>query len=64
MKKMIKSIKIFCKNIAHLVDKKIILPVTKIIFNITSKFDNSGRKQKKGIFCSGNAPNSSKAVTN
>lgn len=44
MKKMIKSIKIFCKNIAHLIDKKIILPVTKIIFNITSKFDNSGRK--------------------
>ncbi len=44
MKKIIKGIKIFSKNIAHLIDKKIILPITKLVLSITNKFDNSGRK--------------------
>lgn len=44
MKKMFKGIKIFFKNITHLIDKKIILPITKIILNISNKFDKSGRK--------------------
>lgn len=44
MKKIIKGIRIFCKNIAHIVDKKIILPITKLIFGVTSKFDKSGRR--------------------
>ena len=44
MKKLSKSIKIFFKNIAHIIDKKIILPITKLIYNISNKFDNSGKK--------------------
>lgn len=44
MKKMFKGIKIFFKNIAHLIDKKIILPITKLVLNISNKFDKSGRK--------------------
>lgn len=44
MKKIIKGIRIFCKNIAYIIDKKIILPITKLIFGVTSKFDKSGRK--------------------
>lgn len=44
MKKLSKNIKIFFKNIAHIFDKKIILPITKLIYNITNKFDSSGKK--------------------
>lgn len=44
MKKIIKGIRIFFKNIIHIIDKKVILPVTKFIFSITSRFDKSGRK--------------------
>ena len=34
----------FLKAIARFIDKKIIVPITKIILGITSKFDKSGRK--------------------
>ena len=44
MKKIIKGIKIFFKNIFHLIDKKIVLPITKLILNITGKFQSSGKK--------------------
>lgn len=44
MKKIIKGIKIFLKNIFRLIDKKIILPITKLILNITGKFESSGKK--------------------
>ena len=44
MKKIIKGIRIFCKNIVHIIDKKIILPVTKVVFGVTNKFDKSGRR--------------------
>ena len=34
----------FLKSIAKFVDKKIVVPITKMILGITSKFDKSGRK--------------------
>ena len=43
MKKIIKAISIFCKNIVKLIDKKIVVPITKLIVLITSKFSNSSR---------------------
>ena len=44
MKKIIKAIKIFLKNLIKIIDRKIIVPTTKLIVLITSKFDRSGRK--------------------
>ena len=44
MKKIIKAIKIFFKNLIKIIDRKIIVPTTKLIVLITSKFDRSGRK--------------------
>lgn len=44
MKKTMKAIKIFLKNIVKIIDKKIIIPITKVIVMITSKFDRSGRR--------------------
>lgn len=42
--KILKAIKIFFKNLAKIIDRKIIVPITKLIVLITSKFDRSGRK--------------------
>lgn len=44
MKKTMKAISIFFKNLIKLIDKKIIVPITKLIVLITSKFDRSGRR--------------------
>ena len=44
MKKIIKAIKIFFKNLVKIIDRKIIVPTTKLIVLITSKFDRSSRK--------------------
>ena len=43
MKKIMKAIKIFFKNIIKIIDKKIIVPITKLIVLVTSKFGKSGR---------------------
>lgn len=40
MKKLIN----FFKNIGKIIDRKIIVPITKLVLMITSKFDKSGRK--------------------
>ncbi len=42
--KLFKMIKNFFKNIARFIDRKIILPITKLIVVITKKYDNSGKK--------------------
>lgn len=44
MKKIAKAIKIFFKNLIKIIDKRIVVPITKLIVLITSKFDNSGRR--------------------
>ena len=44
MKKTMKAIKIFFKNLVKIIDRKIIVPITKLIVLITSKFDRSGRR--------------------
>ena len=44
MKKILKAIKIFFKNLAKIIDRKIIVPITKLIVLTTSKFDRSSRK--------------------
>lgn len=43
MKKILKSIRIFFLSIWKFIDRKIILPITKLILGITSKFDKSGK---------------------
>lgn len=43
MKKIAKAFKIFFKNLIRVIDKKIVVPITKMIVLITSKFDRSGR---------------------
>lgn len=43
MKKIIKAISIFCKNVIRLIDQKIVVPITKLIVLITSKFSISSR---------------------
>jgi len=44
MKKIMKMIRNLIKNISKFIDKKIVVPITKLVLLITSKFDNSGRK--------------------
>ena len=44
MKKIMKAIKIFLKNLTKIIDKKIVVPITKLIVLLTSKFDKSGRR--------------------
>ena len=44
MKKIMKAISIFFKNLIKIIDKKIVVPITKLIVLITSKFGNSGRR--------------------
>lgn len=41
--KLIKSIRIFIKKIATFIDKKIVVPITKLVLLITSKFNKNGR---------------------
>lgn len=42
--KLIKAIKCFIRNISIIIDKKIIVPITKLVLFITSKFDKNSRK--------------------
>lgn len=42
--KILKAIRNFIKNVSKIIDKKIIVPVTKMILAITAKFDKSGKK--------------------
>jgi len=44
MKKVIKGIRNFVKNIIRFIDKKMIVPVTRLVLSVTTKFDKSGRK--------------------
>lgn len=44
MKKIAMTISNFFKTIWYFIDKKIILPITKLIFSITDKFSKSGKK--------------------
>lgn len=44
MMKFLKMIKIFFLKIWNLIDKIIVLPITKFIYKITSKFSNSSKK--------------------
>lgn len=43
MKKILKAIKNFFLVIWRFVDRKVILPITKLILKLTGKFDNSGK---------------------
>ena len=44
MKNLIKSLSNFFKGIWGFIDKKIILPITKVITFFTGKYDVSGKK--------------------
>lgn len=44
MKKILKAFKNFFGTIGIFIDKKIVVPITKIIVGISSKFDKSGKK--------------------
>ena len=44
MKKIVKSIKKFFKSIVTFIDKKIVVPITKLVLLITSKFDSNSRR--------------------
>ncbi|MDD3452858.1 MAG: CdaR family protein [Bacilli bacterium] len=44
MKKLLKTIKNFFKSIIIFIDKKIVVPITKIVLAVTSRFDRSGKK--------------------
>lgn len=44
MKKIIKAFKNFFTAIGKFIDKRIILPITKLVVRITSKFDKSGKR--------------------
>lgn len=46
MKKLVNSI---FRPIARFVDQKIVTPITKLVLNITSKFDNSGKRLEKWL---------------
>ena len=45
--KILKAIRIFFRNLFKIIDKKIIVPITKLILKITSSFDTSGKKIEK-----------------
>lgn len=49
MKNLIKSLSKFFGNIWNFIDKKIILPITKIIAFFTGKYDASGKKFEKWL---------------
>lgn len=44
MKKLLKEIKLFFRGIWNFIDKKIVIPTTKLILNLYSKFDSSGKQ--------------------
>lgn len=44
MKKLLKKIRLFFHGIWAFFDKKIVIPITKLILNLTSKFDKSGKQ--------------------
>lgn len=44
MKKIVKALNNFFYNIWHFIDRKIIVPITKIILKITGNFDRSGKR--------------------
>ena len=44
MKKLLRTIRIVSHKIGYIVDKLIIVPITKLVVSISSKFDHSGRK--------------------
>ncbi len=44
MKKLLRTIRIVSHKIGYIVDKLIIVPITKLVVFISSKFDHSGRK--------------------
>ena len=44
MKKLLRTIRIIGREIGYIVDKLIIVPITKLVVYISSKFDHSGRK--------------------
>lgn len=44
MKNLLRTIRILFLNLSHFIDKYIIVPITKVVVRITSKFDHSGRK--------------------
>ena len=42
--KLLKMIKNFFLKISSFIDKKIVVPITKLVLLVTSKFDTNGRK--------------------
>lgn len=44
MKKLMKTLNNFFYNIWHFIDRKIIVPITKLILRLTGNFDHSGKK--------------------
>lgn len=44
MKNLLRTIRVIFLNISHFIDKYIVIPITKLVVRITSKFDHSGRK--------------------
>lgn len=44
MKKLLKKTSLFFRGIWSFIDKKAIIPTTKLLLNLTSKFDNSGKQ--------------------
>ena len=49
MKNLIKSLSNFFKGIWGFIDKRIILPITKVITFFTGKYDVSGKKFEKWL---------------
>ena len=49
MKKIIKFMRNFFHNVWHIIDKKIIIPVTRIVVKVTDYFDISGKKFEKWL---------------
>lgn len=44
MKKLLRTIRIVCRKLARFIDRKIVVPITKLVVYISSRFDHSGRK--------------------
>ncbi len=44
MKKLLRTIRIIGRKVGYFVDKYIVIPITKLVVYISSKFDHSGRK--------------------
>ena len=44
MKKVIKGFRNFFRNLIRFIDKKIVIPVTRLVLTITNRFDKSGRR--------------------